>query len=63
MHEGRGMRPGGPPNRYPYTSCIPEQVAPDPLGGVSELGPDPAVDRIGVDLIRGLAFFGFSSRA
>jgi len=30
---------------------------------VSELGPDPAVERIGVDLIRGLALFGFFSRA
>ena len=33
------------------------------LGGVPELEPDPAVERIGVDLIRGLALFGFSSRA
>ena len=33
------------------------------LEDVPALGPGPAVERVGVDLVRGLAFFGFSSRA
>ena len=33
------------------------------LESVPELCPDSAVERVGVDLVRGLALFGFSSRA
>jgi len=35
----------------PFSPCFPEQVAANPLGGVPDLGPDPAVERIGVDFI------------